>query len=196
MPLAPRLHFPGLREKGAVFFFTDAAREAGTGFGAFSVIEYAEARNSAPWFPYLSQRWTEELLRALRADALSMAAGELFGNVAMAMALAALLPGVTHVACFTDSLASVGALNSGNSPSLQLNALVQWLFAQLPGVQFLAIHQQGIRNERADGISRHRAAAVVAEAAAAGLRPLQLGVAARTWEALQRALAAPQRAHT
>ena len=122
-----------------------------------------------------------------------MAAGELFGNVAMAVALVQLLPGVKHVVCFTDSSASAGAINSGNSSSLQINSLVQDLFQRMPGVQLLAVHQPGDRNDRADGISRSDGDRVLAEAEAAGAEPRPLGVGQDLWEALERARVAPQR---
>ena len=191
VPLAPKLTFPSLRDAGVAFFFTDAAREDGTGFGAFSFVEWGE--HKVLTFPYIHHPWPPHLLKALQQDELSMAAGELFGNVAFATALIAWLPGVTHVVCFTDSSASMGAINSGNSPSLQMNSLVQWLFAQTPHVQFLAVHQQGKRNERADAISRHDVEAVLAAARAAGAQPRELALVPGAWEALDRALRAPQR---
>ena len=132
-------------------------------------------------------------LAALQTDIISMAAGELLGNVAMAVGLVDSLPRVTHVVCFTDSSASAGALNSGNSSSLQVNVLVQWLFQRLAGVQLLGVHQPGVRNERADGISREREEAVLREAAAAGAVLLRLPVGGDVWDALQRARDAPQR---
>ena len=193
VPLAPRRRFPSIEEAGVAFFFTDAAREKGTGFGAFSFVRVASDGHERRYFPYVSRRWPEDILKALQSDEISMAAGELFGNVAMAVALARALPGVSHIVCFTDSSASVGAINSGNSPSLQLNALVQWLFQQLPGVQFLAVHQQGCRNQRADGISRADAEAVIRSAEASGATPWPLEVDSATWEALTRAWTAPQR---
>ena len=74
-----------------------------------------------------------------------------------------------------------------------MNSLVQWLFAQTPHVQFLAVHQQGKRNERADAISRHDVEAVLAAARAAGAQPRELALVPGAWEALDRALRAPQR---
>ena len=193
VPLAPRETFPDLREEHVGFFFTDAAREEGTGIGAFSVVEWTRNGRLGREFLYISERWSPRWLAALQCDDLSMACGELFGNVAMAVALLVRLPGLTHLVCFTDSSAAMGAINSGNSPSLQLNVLVQWLYHRAPGLQLLAVHQPGVRNDRADGISRSNGEAVVAEARAHGASPRRLGVAAATWAALDRALRAPQR---
>ena len=193
VPLAPRLVFPSLREKNVAYFFSDAAREAGTGFGAFTFVEWTRDHRKEVEFLFLNERWPEHLLRALQQDDLSMAAGELFGDVAMAVALAVKLPSLTHIVCFTDSSAAMGAINSGNSPSLQLNSMVQWLTQRLPGIQILAVHQPGDRNIRADGISRSKANEVVQDAERSGAAPRRLGVAPATWAAAERALLAPQR---
>ena len=75
---------------------------------------------------------------------------------------------------FTDSEASEQAINTGNSPSPQLNYLIEWLQQRWPRVQLLAVWQQGVRNDVADRISRHSCAAVLEEAAAASLRPRRL----------------------
>ena len=99
----------------------------------------------------------------------------------------------THIVCFTDSSAAEGAINSGNSPSLQMNAIIQWLFSRLPGVQFSAIHQPGCRNTRADGISRSEGAAVLASVIETGAEPWPLDVDDDSWEALRRAWSAPQK---
>ena len=193
VPLAPRLKFPALDEEGVAFFFSDAAREDGTGFGAFSFVRWKSSGGEHKRFPYLSRRWPEDVIAALQGDELSMAAGELFGVAAMAVALAGVLPGLTHLVCFTDSSATEGAINSGNSPSLQMNAVVQWLFSRLPSVQLMAIHQPGCRNQRADGISRSEGESVLTSVRATGAEPWPLEVDDDSWEALYRAWSAPQK---
>ena len=167
VPLAPRLAFPDVAAEGCAFLFTDAARENGTGHGAFSVVQFdGEAH---PQFLYVEQRWSADTLRALQSDELSMPAGEAYGAVIAADAMLAALPGATHMVIFTDSEATEAAINSGNSGSPQMNGMIQWLFERWPGVQFLGVWQKGVRNDVADGISRQGLAEVLAQAQAAGL---------------------------
>lgn len=79
MPLAPKpkLTFPQIGESGCACVFTDAAREAGTGFGGFMIVE--EGPSGSPVFLFIEQRWSEASLRKLRRDEWSMPAGEMFG---------------------------------------------------------------------------------------------------------------------
>ena len=170
-PLAPRLEFPSLEEEGSAFMFTDAAREAGTGHGGFSIIETAAGERKFLW---ADPRWDLVTLEALRANEISMPAGEGIGAVSFAAALAAALEGLRFLLIFSDSTAVVQAVQSNNSDSPQLNAVTRWLFERCPGVQFLAVHQPGVRNDAADGLSRHRTAEVLAEARAAGLSTQEL----------------------
>ena len=166
VPLAPRLEFPSLDEPGVAFMFTDAAREAATGHGGFTLV----STSGGLVFIYTDPRWPPDVLEALRCNELSMPAGEGIGAVVFADAIAAALPGLSHLIIFTDSSPVVAALQSGNSDSPQLNAIVLWLCQRRPGLQFIALHQPGKRNGAADGLSRHATASVVADAVAVGAR--------------------------
>jgi hypothetical protein len=188
VPLCPRAHFPDFDEPGCAFLFTDAAREAGTGHGAFSVVQWTESSASGELL-FVEHRWSSSTLAALQANTLSMPAGEGFGAVVAADALLTALGGVTHLVVFTDSAATEAAINSANSPSPQMNVLVQWLMERWPLVQFMAVWQKGERNDVADRISRDRLAAVLAEAEAAGLAVRRLPVAADASQLLQVATA-------
>ena len=167
MPLAPRRSFPDVGEDGCAFLFTDAAREAGTGHGGFSIVQ----RDGAPKaeFLFAEQRWPPDVLVALQENEMSMAAGEGYGAVVMADAVLTELETATHMVVFTDSSATEAAINSGNSPSPQMNFLVRWLVERWSNVQFLAVWVPGIHNEAADGISRVALDSVLADAEAADL---------------------------
>jgi hypothetical protein len=167
VPLAPRLQFPAPGEPGCAFLFTDAAREAGTGFGAFTVVQWG--RDEKAELIYLEKLWEEEIKQALQNNVISMPGGEAFGAAAMADALLTDLEDATHMVVYTDSAATEAAINSANSPSPQMNAIVKWLFERWPGVQFLGVWQKGIRNDVADRISRGKLSSVIAEAEAGGL---------------------------
>jgi hypothetical protein len=170
VPLAPRLEFPNLDAPGVAFMFTDAARESATGHGGFTLVRTTCSNGLV--FIYTDPRWPSDVLEALQSNALSMPAGEGIGAVVFADAIAAALPGLSHLIIFTDSSPVVAALQSGNSDSPQLHAIVLWLFQRRPGLQFVALHQPGKRNNAADGLSRHATASVhvVADAVAAGAR--------------------------
>ena len=167
VPLAPRRSFPDVGEDGCAFLFTDAAREAGTGHGGFSIVQ----RDGAPKaeFLFAEQRWPPDVLVALQENEMSMAAGEGYGAVVMADAVLTELETATHMVVFTDSSATEAAINSGNSPSPQMNFLVRWLVERWSNVQFLAVWVPGIHNEAADGISRVALDSVLADAEAADL---------------------------
>ena len=166
VPLAPRLEFPPLDSPGVAFMFTDAARENGSGHGGFTlIIEGVE-----PVFIYTDPRWPPEVLAALQQNVLSMPAGEGIGAVVFADALADSLVGLRYLIVFTDSTPVVAAIQSGNSDSPQLNAIVRWLFQRRPHLQLLALHQPGKRNGAADGLSRTESASVLKEAAGIGAR--------------------------
>jgi hypothetical protein len=184
VPLCPRAHFPDFDEPGCAFLFTDAAREAGTGHGAFTVVQW-QGEHSQVELLFVEQRWSQHTLAALQSDVLSMPAGEGFGAVVAADAMLTALQGVTHLVVFTDSAATEAAINSANSPSPQMNVLVQWLMERWPLVQFMAVWQKGERNDVADRISRAGLAAVVAEAEAAGLATRRLPVAEDAGRLLQ-----------
>lgn len=189
-PLAPRLTFPELGERGAAFMFTDAAREDGTGVGAFTFIQTEEGQIV---FPYINPRWPEAIIRMLQANTLSMPAGEGLGAVIFADALIEALPGVTHLTIFTDSSAVQAAIQSAGSGSPQLNFIVSWLFERHPSVQFLAIHQPGVRNTAADGLSRAASDTVLSEARAAGAHLLPLPVHQHALDLMHTAATKPQR---
>ena len=169
-PLAPRVHFPALSEPGVSFQFSDAAREHGTGYGAFTFLRVETELQ----FWYMRPRWEESVRRQLHSNQISMPAGEAVGVVAFADAVARRLRGLTHVVIFTDSSPVVAAINSNNSGSLQLNALIRWLFDEHPFVQFVALHQPGKRNGASDDLSRHDTPRVLQAARDAGARLVEL----------------------
>lgn len=72
VPLAPRRGFPDVGEEGYAFICADAAREAGSGFGDFSVVR--EVGAEATMFLYMAEAWDQETLGLLRRDVLSMPA--------------------------------------------------------------------------------------------------------------------------
>ena len=189
VPLAPRLEFPDLDAPGVAFMFTDAAREAATGHGGFTLIR----TSSELVFLYTDPRWPPDVLEALQSNTLSMPAGEGIGAVVFADAMAATLPGLRHITIFTDSSPVVAALQSGNSESPQLNAIVQWLFQRRPRLQLIALHQPGKRNGAADGLSRHATTSVVADAVAAGARPERIDCIHAMSALARAAMLVPQR---
>ena len=192
VPLAPRRQFPAVGDPGCAFCFTDAAREARTGHGGFTVVQRSKAQHAE--FLYLEQRWSADVLTALQGNELSMVGGEAYGAVVLADAVLTELGDATHMVVFTDSAATEVAINTGNSPSPQLNLLVRWLVERWPGVQFLGVWQQGTRNDVADRVSREGLAAVLAEAEGAGLRARQLHACSSADDLLQAAWAEPQTA--
>ena len=190
VPLAPRLSFPSITDSGCAYGFTDAAREEGTGIGGFSVVHVTGV--IPPVFFYLESRWPTELRDALFRDQLSMAAGELFGLAIMAEALYASLGGMTHIIMFSDSSATVGAVQTACSPSPQMNHILQWLFGKIGRTQVLAVHQPGVRNVVADAISRHGLCDTLREARAHGLELCPLTVADDAWTMLRACTRIPQ----
>jgi hypothetical protein len=195
VPLAPRLHFPRLGDAGCAYFFTDAAREDGTGYGGHSTVTVGEQL----YFIFREQRWRPPVLTALQHDEFSMPAGECFGAVTFADALLRVLGGVSHVVCFTDSDATAKAFTAAGSGAPQLNAMMQWLLARHPRVQLLGVHQPGIRNGAADDLSRsvegRQRVLAAASAAGAELVELQFSPADAAAEAalLEHAMACPLR---
>ena len=170
-PLAPKLTFPALGEEGVAFMFTDAAREDGTGHGAFTFVTTPA---DELLFLFIDPRWPDDVIADLQSNRCSMPAGEGLGAVIFADLLALAIPSMTHLVLFSDSSAVVAALNSNSSPSPQLNMLVQWLFERHPSLQVLAIHQPGVRNSASDGLSRTQSSQVIADAVAAGARAHEL----------------------
>ena len=171
-PLAPRSTFPALGDDGCAYFFTDAARENGTGYGAHATIVVG----ARVFFLFREQRWPADALAALQADRFSMPAGECFGAVSFADVLLKVLTHVTHLVCYTDSDATARAFSAAGSGAPQLNCLMQWLMQRHPGVQLLGVHQPGERNRAADALSRsaEMREVVLREAAADGLELLEL----------------------
>ena len=190
-PLAPRLVFPDLEEAGSAFMFSDAAREDGTGYGAFSFIQTA---SNELLFPYLDPRWPLDIIRMLQNNVLSMPAGEGLGVVIFADALLSSLPRLTHLTIFTDSTPVREAIQSSSSGSPQLNFIINWLFQRWPDVQFMAIHQPGVRNSAADSLSRTDSKSVLKDAKAAGAKLIQLPVPEHAIELMHTAALKPQRA--
>ena len=172
MPLAPRAHFPTPGAPGCAVVCTDAAREAGTGLGGYAPVEVG----GELVFYYIEARWPEHIILALQENIISMPAGELFTMVVAIVAVTQALEGVAHVVGFTDSDATRAAITSRASPAPQLNHMVMWLQRMAPGAQFLAIHQPGIRNDAADGISRSRRREVLDEVRAVGWRTQHLPI--------------------
>lgn len=74
VPLAPRSTFPGIGESVCALFFTDAAREDGTGFGSFSIVREKGAAQAR--FLYMAEAWERETLDLLQGDVMSMPAVE------------------------------------------------------------------------------------------------------------------------
>ena len=192
VPLAPRQSFPDVGAEGCAFVFTDAAREAGTGHGGFSIVQ----RDGAPKTEFLfsEQRWPADVLLALQENELSMAAGEGYGAVVLADAVLTELVTATHMVVFTDSSATEAAINSGNSPSPQMNYLVRWLVERWANVQFLAVWVPGILNDAADGISRMALESVLADAEAADLAVRRLAACDGAHALMRAVWAEPQAA--
>ena len=142
-------------------------------------------------FYFIEERWPSDIILALQQDRISMPAGEMFTMVVALVAFASVLPGLRHAVCFTDSMATKSVLTSGASPAPQLNELAMWLFSRLPGVQILAIHQPGVRNDAADGISRSDLAKVLREVRQAGWRPERVPVPPGAWELARSLLSLP-----
>jgi hypothetical protein len=191
-PLAPRLIFPELGEEGAAFMFTDAAREDGTGIGAFTLVRTSRGELL---FPYSDPRWPEQIKLALQSNKLSMPAGEGLGAVIFADALIEAMVGITHLVIFTDSSCVSEAIQSSSSGSPQLNFVVNWLFQRHPDVQFMGIHQPGVRNHASDSLSRSASAAVLADARAAGAHPCCLPLQQHAIDLMFEAESKPQLAH-
>ena len=190
VPLAPRQHFPAVSDEGCAFCFTDAAREAGTGHGGFTAVR----RGQAVEFLYLEQRWPADVLVALQENEMSMVAGEAYGAVVLADAVLADLQSATHMVIFTDSSATEVAINTGNSPSPQLNFLIRWLVQRWPSVQFLGVWQKGIRNDIADKISRKDLSAVLADVSQHDLSARELLACEGAEDLMRRVWAEPQTA--
>ncbi|KAL3912566.1 MAG: hypothetical protein SGPRY_008298 [Prymnesium sp.] len=113
VPLAPRRIFPQVGQPGCAYMLTDAAREDGTGFGGFTIVE--EGSPPRPKCLFVEHQWGRETLNRLQADRWSMPAGEMFGAAMIMAAVARRLVGVTHIICFSDSVATATAVTTGSS---------------------------------------------------------------------------------
>lgn len=141
----------------------------------------------------LEHKWAPHVQQALIENRFSMPAGECFGAVVFADTLVHALPDVTHMVVFTDSVATASAFTTDNSGAPQLNCLVRWLQRRHPHVQWLGIHQPGIRNCAADGLSRDGTEDVLREAAESGAVVVGLEAAPEAWLVLEEAMALPLR---
>lgn len=183
VPLAPRLVFPQVGEEGCLFVFTDAARESGTGFGGFTVVEEGPSREAK--FLFVEQRWGGDTLRRLQKDEWSMPAGEMFGAAMIVAAAVRRLKGVTHVVCFSDSVSTAKAVTSGSSAAPQLNVIVRQLHSWARKTQMIGVHQPGVRNGVSDKLSRGRLLEVLASLRASKVQPERLPLV-EGWATLMR----------
>lgn len=169
-PLAPAKHFPALGGAHTAFIFTDAAREDGTGFGGFTWWQ----RGAASEFWYMAEQWDAAMLSDLQQNRVSMPAGEALGAVVLLDAVLERAVEVRYMFCFTDSDATAKAITAAGSGAPQLNWLMQWLMRKHRGVQFLGVHQRGLRNVASDSLSRGRVHEVLQEVQQTGAEIVQL----------------------
>lgn len=194
VPLAPRMDFPEPGEQGCAFLLTDAAREEGTGYGGFSFVRSLEGQgDQAPTMLFMAEEWDQHIRDCLTSNELSMPAGEAIGAVILIDAIARELIGVTHLVVYTDCDATAAMLNTGNSPSPQMDCLARWLSARHPGLQLLAVHIPGRQNRTSDALSRGVGRGLVTEAEASGARRRRLRPADECNELIAHAIALPQR---
>ena len=186
-PLAPRLQFPQPPTPGVVALFSDAAREHETGYGGFAIV--TQRQTVALW---LAERWSGYTLELLRANIVSMAAGELMGIAILLRAILKELPETTHALIFTDSKSSAEAINTNGSTSLQMNVIIDYMLQDTP-VQVLAIWLPGEMNTQADNLSRGREHEFLQAAQANNLKTKQLKPDNSIHTLISRVVAAPQR---
>jgi hypothetical protein len=206
VPLATPARFPEPGEPGCAVIFTDAAREDGTGGGAFLAIA---RQGDTPLFLWCGFEWPADIRDALQRNLLSMPAGELSMLVGVVPPLIAacesMAARVTHLICMTDSVATRATVNHDGSPSPQLNFLVTDLtealrrLASLSGApvpQLLGVHVPGVRNGAADGLSRGeatRAAVLASLRAHSSLHPVEVPFPARVFDLMRAAMTIPHR---
>ena len=178
VPLAVPRTFPALGEPGVAAIFTDAAREHNSGGGAFMALRHPGGGD--PVLFYTGTEWPDDVAANLRADKTSMPAGEaaILAGVIPALRRAAETRGflLTHLYCFTDSIATRSMVNHNGSGSPQLNHFAIQMEERLlrqadglaPRLQLLAVHVAGPDNVLADAISRRREGGMIAEATAHG----------------------------
>ena len=97
--------------------------------------------------------------------------------------------------CFTDSDATAKGLTAAGSGAPQLNLLLGWLGDKWAGMQFLGVHQQGVRNVTSDRLSRGQVDLVRRELSSAGIRVQRLLPTAGAREVLEAAKNQPLRLH-
>lgn len=130
VPLAHKHFFPLPGEPDCVFVFTDAAREAGSGYGGgFSSISVLDGSNDVHHLmPFLSEVWDLHVCeRKLQQDDVSIAAGEAYGAIVLMDTMCDSLRGLSHVVVFSDSTATVQLVNSSNNSSPQMDYSFRWL---------------------------------------------------------------------
>lgn len=108
------------------------------------------------------------MLHDLQTNKVSMPAGEALGAVVLLDAVLKRAGDVRYVYCFTDSDATARALTAAGSGAPQINWMMQWLMRHHRGVQFLGIHQRGVRNVTSDNLSRGRVEVVLNEVRTSG----------------------------
>ena len=108
-------------------------------------------------------------------------------------AIARELSGVTHMVVFTDSDPAAAAINTGNSPSPQIDFLMEWLQQRQPGIQFLAIHVPGVSNQMSDALSRDKWHGAVASVEAGGVKTHRMRPADECSRMTEHASSLPQR---
>lgn len=105
-------------------------------------------------------------------------------------------PGAKHVICFTDSYATAEGLTAASgSDAPQLSFLVRWLCERRAGMQFLGMHQRGLRNVTSDRLSRGHQEPVLQELSAAGIHVRSLSPTADTHDLLDAAVLQPLLVH-
>lgn len=175
VPLAHKRSFPLPGEPGCAFIFTDAAREAGSGYGGFSIISVLDdSHNIHHLMPFLSEVWDPDVCERLQRDDISMAAGEAFGAIALMDAMCDSLPDLSHMVIFSDSMATVQLINSNNSSSPQMDFIFRWFVERRPSLFMMALHISGMFNSTSDAFSRGNGDHFLAEASAAGCTPRRL----------------------
>jgi len=132
VPLAVPASFPALAAPGSAAIFTDAARESGVSGGAWMALLQSDG---SLLFLWCALPWPADIGQALRDNVLSMPAGEL-GMMVVAICVfrrAAVMRGhlISHLYCYTDSIATRATINHDGSPSPQLNHLAVALATRL-----------------------------------------------------------------